>query len=175
MERREIVAQHRDHVFFSWKAQSEVTNPIVMSRAKGVHFWDADGKRYLDFSSQLMNMNVGHGHPRVIEAVQKQVAEMAFCYPGLATEVKGRAAARLAEIAPGDMSKVLFTLGGAEAVENAIKIARMVTGRHKIVTRYRSYHGGSLGAAWCGSTTRTPTAARSATHRRGTHRSTSTT
>jgi taurine--2-oxoglutarate transaminase len=150
MERDAIIKQHKEHVFFSWQAQNAVTNPIVMSHGKGSYFWDVDGKRYLDFSSQLMNMNVGHGHPKIIGAIQAQVEKMAFSYPGLASEIKGRAAARLAQVTPGDLSKVLFTLGGAEAIENSIKIARQYTGRHKIVTRYRSYHGGTLGAATAG-------------------------
>lgn len=150
MERDAIIQQHKDHVFFSWKPQNAVTNPIVMSHGKGSYFWDVDGKKYIDFSSQLMNMNVGHGHPKIIEAIKTQTEKMAFCYPGLASEIKGQAAARLAEITPGDLSKVLFTLGGAEAIENSIKIARQYTGRHKIVTRYRSYHGATLGAATAG-------------------------
>ena len=145
-----IVAQNREHVFYSWKPQGAITNPIVMSHAKGSCFWDVDGKRYLDFSSQLMNMNVGHGHPAMIEAIQKQVETLSFAYPGLATDVRGTAGAKIAEITPGDMSKVMFTLGGAEAVENSIKIARLYTGRRKIVTRYRSYHGATLGAATAG-------------------------
>ena len=150
MERQQIVSASRDHVLYSWKPQNAVTNPIVMSHGKGSYFWDVDGKRYLDFSSQLMNMNVGHGHPRIIEAVKAQVERMAFAYPGLAHEPKARAAARLAEVTPGDLNKTLFTLGGAEAVENSIKIARQYTGRHKIVTRYRSYHGATYGAATAG-------------------------
>jgi taurine--2-oxoglutarate transaminase len=145
-----IVAQNREHVFYSWKAQSTISNPIVMSHAKGSCFWDVDGKRYLDFSSQLMNMNIGHGHPTVISAIQRQVETLSFAYPGLATDVRGAAGAKIAEITPGDMSKVMFTLGGAEAVENSIKIARLYTGRHKIITRYRSYHGATLGAATAG-------------------------
>ena len=150
MNREDIVNLTREHVFYSWKAQNAVKNPIVMSHGKGSYFWDVDGKRYIDFSSQLMNMNVGHGHPRVISAVKEQVEQLAFAYPGLATEIKARTAAKLASVTPGDLNKVLFTLGGAEAVENSIKIARQFTGRHKIVTRYRSYHGATLGAATAG-------------------------
>jgi len=150
MERNQIVATTREHAFYSWKAQNAVTNPIVMSHGKGSYFWDADGKRYIDFSSQLMNMNIGHGHPKVIKAVQDQVASLSFAYPGLATEIKAKAAKALAPVKPGDMNKCLFTLGGAEAVENSIKIARQYTGRHKIVTRYRSYHGATYGAATAG-------------------------
>ena len=148
--RDEIQALHRDHVLFSWVPQKAVVNPPVVERGKGVYFWDLNGKRYIDFSSQLMNMNVGHGHPKIIKAVQEQVEKLAFTYPALASEAKGRCAAKIAEITPGDLSKTLFTLGGAEAIENAIKIARQYTGRHKIITRYRSYHGATLGAATAG-------------------------
>lgn len=150
MDRNQIIDTSRDHVFYSWKPQNSVQDPIVMSHGKGSYFWDVDGKRYIDFSSQLMNMNVGHGHPRVIAAVQEQVSKLAFAYPGLAHEAKAKAAAKIAAVTPGDLNKTLFTLGGAEAIENAIKIARQYTGRHKIVTRYRSYHGATLGAATAG-------------------------
>ncbi len=148
--REDIVELHKSHVFFSWAAQSTVTNPMVVERAEGVYFWDQDGKRYLDFSSQLMNMNIGHGNEKVIAAVAEQMARLQFAYPGTATEIKGRAAAKIAQVTPGDLRKVLFTLGGAEAIENAIKMARQMTGRQKIVTRYRSYHGATLGAARAG-------------------------
>ena len=148
--REEIVAQHRDHVLYTWVAQKTVTNPIVMSHGKGVYMWDVDGTRYIDFSSQLMNMNIGHGHPKVIAAIKEQAEKLAFAYPQLAHESKGAAAAKLASIAPGDLQKVLFTLGGAESIENAVKIARMVTGRHKIVTRYRSFHGAGYGSGSLG-------------------------
>lgn len=146
LSRDEIQRLHREHSFYPWSAQASVGDPVVMSRAKGVYFWDHNGKRYIDFSSQLMNMNVGHGHPRIIEAIKAQVEELAFVYPQFSTEVKGLAAQKLAELAPGDLKKVLWTLGGAESVENAIKIARQFTGRHKVVTRYRSFHGASLGS-----------------------------
>ncbi len=145
--RSDIIDLHRKHNFFPWTAQDAVGDPIVMARAKGVEFWDVDGKRYLDFSSQLMNMNIGHGHPKVIEAIKEQAESLAFCYPQYATEVKGRAAEKLASLAPGDLNKVLWTLGGSESIENAVKMARMYTGRSKIVTRYRSYHGASLGSS----------------------------
>ena len=145
MKREDIVELTREHVFFSWTAQSKV-NPIPVARAEGVYFWDVDGSRYLDFSSQLMNVNVGHGNPKIIKAIQDQVAQLQFVYPGTATEPKARLGQLLAEVTPGDLSKVLFTLGGAEANENAIKFARLYTGRHKIITRYRSYHGATAGA-----------------------------
>jgi taurine--2-oxoglutarate transaminase len=141
----EIVNLNREYVFFSWSVQSKV-NPIAAVRSEGVYFWDADGKRYLDFSSQLMNVNIGHGNRKMIEAIQRQVAEMAFVYPGIATEQKGRLGQLLAEITPGDLRKSFFTLGGADANENAIRFARLYTGRNKVIARYRSYHGATAGA-----------------------------
>lgn len=145
MTGEEIIKLNREYVFFSWAVQNKVT-PIPAVRSEGVYFWDADGKRYLDFSSQLMNVNIGHGNQKVVKAVQDQVAKMAFVYPGMATEPKGRLGQMLAEITPGDLCKTFFTLGGAEASENAIKFARTYTGRRKIITRYRSYHGATAGA-----------------------------
>jgi taurine--2-oxoglutarate transaminase len=117
-----------------------------VTRAEGVYFWDADGKRYLDFSSQLMNTNIGHQHPKVIKAIQDQAAELCFVHPGNATEPRARLGEKLAQVTPGRLKKTFFTLGGAEANENAIKIARFYTGRHKILARYRSYHGATYGA-----------------------------
>jgi taurine--2-oxoglutarate transaminase len=117
-----------------------------MIRAEGPYFWDADGKRYLDFASQLVNTNVGHQHPKVVKAIQEQAAKLTFASPSMATEPRGLLGKKLAEITPGDLKKTFFTLGGAEANENAIKIARFYTGRHKILARYRSYHGATLGA-----------------------------
>jgi taurine--2-oxoglutarate transaminase len=145
MTGEEIIKLNREYVFFSWATQSQV-NPVPVVRSEGVYFWDADGKRYLDFSSQLMNVNIGHGNPKVIKAVQEQVAKLQYVYPGTATEPKGRLGQLLAEITPGDLCKTFFTLGGAEANENAIKFARLYTGRHKIIARYRSYHGATAGA-----------------------------
>jgi taurine--2-oxoglutarate transaminase len=145
MTGEEIITLNREYVFFSWTVQSQV-DPVAAVRSEGVYFWDAGGKRYLDFSSQLMNVNIGHGNQRVITAIQEQAANMAYVYPGIASEPKGRLGQLLAEITPGDLCKTLFTLGGAEANENAIKFARLYTGRHKIVARYRSYHGATAGA-----------------------------
>ena len=142
----ELVQLNRDNVLFSWSRQGAV-NPVALERAEGVHIWDANGKRYFDFSSQLMCSNLGHGHPRVIEAIQEQVGKFQFFHPGYAHEPKGRLAEELLSITPGDMGKVFFTLGGAEANENAIKMARMATGRHKVLARYRSYLGATAGAA----------------------------
>ncbi|MDY7077445.1 MAG: aminotransferase class III-fold pyridoxal phosphate-dependent enzyme [Chloroflexota bacterium] len=145
MTSEEIINLNREYVFFTWAVQSRV-NPMSAVRSDGVYFWDADGKRYLDFSSQLMNVNAGHGNQKIIKAIQEQVERMAFVYPGIATEPKGRLGQLLAEITPGDLCKTFFTLGGAEANENAIKFARLTTGRHKIIARYRSYHGATAGA-----------------------------
>src|SRR5512144_802 len=142
---QEIVELNKQYTFFSWSVQGQ-TNPIPVSRAEGVYFWDADGKRYLDFASQLVNTNVGHQHPKVVRAIQEQAAKLAFVAPGLATEPRGLLGKKLAEITPGDLCKTFFTLGGAEANENAIKLARLYTGRHKILARYRSYHGATYGA-----------------------------
>lgn len=141
----EIVDLNRQYTFFSWSVQGQL-RPIPVVRAEGVYFWDADGKRYLDFASQLVNANVGHQHPKVVKAIQDQAARLTFVAPGLASEPRGLLGKKLAEITPGDLSKTFFTLGGAEANENAIKITRFYTGRHKILARYRSYHGATYGA-----------------------------
>ena len=145
MEGKEIVWQNKEYTFFSWSVQSAV-NPIPMVRAEGIYFWDADGKRYIDFSSQLMNLNIGHQHPKVVRAIQEQAAKLCYAHPGMATEPRGLAGKKIAEITPGSLKKTFFCLGGAEANENAIKMARMFTGRHKIMARYRSYHGATHGA-----------------------------
>jgi taurine--2-oxoglutarate transaminase len=142
---QEIVSMNREYTFFSWSVQS-AASPIPMVRAEGVYFWDATGKRYIDFSSQLMNVNIGHQHPKVVEAIQKQAAQLCFAHPGMATEPRGTLGQKIAEVAPGDLNKTFFCLGGAEANENAIKMARMFTGRFKVMARYRSYHGATHGA-----------------------------
>ena len=141
----EMVALTRAHTLFEWSAQARV-DPIPVAGAKGCWFWTPEGRRYLDFNSQLMCVNIGHGDPRVIRAIQDQAAALAYANPFMATEPRARLGAKLAEIAPGDIDVFFFTNGGAEANENAIKIARMYTGRHKILARYRSYHGGTAGA-----------------------------
>ena len=141
----EIVQLNREYTLFSWSVQSAV-DPIPAVRAEGVYFWDAGGKRYLDFSAQLMNVNIGHQHPRVIQAIQEQAVSLCFVQPAFATEPRGLLGQRLAEVTPGDLIKSFFALGGAEANENAIKIARQYTGRSKVLARYRSYHGASHGA-----------------------------
>jgi taurine--2-oxoglutarate transaminase len=142
---QEIIKLNRDYTFFSWSVQS-ATNPIPMSSAEGVYFWDTDGNKYLDFSSQLMNVNIGHQHPKVIRAIQEQAARLCYAHPGMATEPRGLLGQKIAEVSPGNLKKSFFCLGGAEANENAIKIARFYTGRHKIMARYRSYHGATYGA-----------------------------
>jgi taurine--2-oxoglutarate transaminase len=142
---QEIVKLNKDYTLFSWSVQS-ATNPIPISRAQGVYFWDTDGKRYIDFSSQLMNMNIGHQHPKVIKAIQDQAAQLCYAHPGMATEARGLLGQKIAEVAPGNLNKTFFCLGGAEANENAIKIARFYSGRNKIMARYRSYHGATHGA-----------------------------
>ena len=141
----EIVALSRKHTLYEWSAQAKV-DPIPVARAKGVHFWTPEGKRFIDFNSQLMCVNIGHGDERVIKAIADQAATLAYMNPFMATEPRARLGAKLAEICPGDIDVFFFTNGGAEANENAIRIARMVTGRHKIMVRYRSYHGGTAGA-----------------------------
>ena len=141
----EIVALSKRHTIFEWSVQGAV-DPIPVAGAKGVYFWTPEGKRFLDFNSQLMCVNIGHGDERVIRAIQQQAAVLPYANPFMATEPRARLGAKLAEIAPGDIDCFFFTNGGAEANENAIKIARWVTGRHKILARYRSYHGATAGA-----------------------------
>jgi taurine--2-oxoglutarate transaminase len=142
---QEIVDLNKKYSLFSWSIQS-ATNPIPIARAEGVYFWDNDGKRYIDFSSQLMNMNIGHQHPKVVKAIQDQAAKLCYAHPGMATEARGLLGKRISEVSPGNLNKTFFCLGGAEANENAIKIARFYTGRNKIMARYRSYHGATHGA-----------------------------
>ena len=134
-----------EHSFWTWSAQGKIS-PIPVTRAEGVYFWDADGKRYLDFNSMVMNVNIGHGDARVIEAIVQQARELAYAGPPMATKPRAVLGQLLAEITPGDLDKFLFTLGGADANENAIKLARAYTSRHKILARYRSYHGATSGA-----------------------------
>ncbi|HTX89968.1 MAG TPA: aminotransferase class III-fold pyridoxal phosphate-dependent enzyme [Anaerolineales bacterium] len=142
----EILPLSKEHVFWTWSAQAKV-NPIAVKRAKGVYFWDTAGKRYLDFNSMTMCVNIGHGDERVIRAIQEQAAELPYAAPGMTTKVRALASRLVAQVSPGGkLTKVLFTLGGADANENAIKIARAYTGRFKVLTRYRSYHGASAGA-----------------------------
>ncbi len=145
MTGEDIVALSRKHTIYEWSAQSKV-DPIPVARAKGIYFWTPEGKRFIDFNSQLMCVNIGHGDERVIKAIQDQAAVLAYANPFMATEARARLGAKLAEITPGDIDAFFFTNGGAEANENAIKIARWYTGRHKILAFYRSYHGGTAGS-----------------------------
>ena len=145
MPGEEMIALVKKHTLFEWSAQSKV-DPLPVAKAKGVYFWTPEGKRFLDFNSQLMSVNIGHGDPRVIEAIHQQASTLAYANPFMATEPRARLGAKLAEITPGDIDTFFFTNGGAESNENAIKIARLFTGRHKILARYRSYHGATAGS-----------------------------
>src|SRR5512146_1783116 len=145
MTSEEIVRLSREHTFFSWSVQGAI-DPISIDRAEGVYLYTPEGRRILDFNSQLMSVNLGHGDRRVIDAITEQATKLQYVQPAFATEIRARLGAKLAEILPGDMNKVFFTLGGAEAIENAIKLARHHTGRYKLLARYRSYHGATFGA-----------------------------
>jgi taurine--2-oxoglutarate transaminase len=140
-----IVELCRRHTLFEWSAQAAV-DPIPVAHAKGIYFWTPEGQRFIDFNSQLMCVNIGHGDERVINAIKQQASTLAYANPFMATEVRARLGAKLAELTPGDIDAFFFTNGGAEANENAIRIARLFTGRQKIGARYRSYHGGTAGA-----------------------------
>ncbi len=140
---QQIIQENRDYTLFSWSVQG-TANPMELKRAEGVYFWDGDGNRWLDFSAQLINMNVGHQHPKVLDAIKKQVDTLCFAGPDFATEPRGALGRKLAEVT--GLAKAFFTLGGSEANENAMKIARLYSGRDKIITRYRSYHGATMGS-----------------------------
>ncbi|MGE3403239.1 MAG: aminotransferase class III-fold pyridoxal phosphate-dependent enzyme [Vicinamibacterales bacterium] len=140
----EMIALSKKHTIFEWSAQGAF-EPIPVAKAKGVYFWTPEGKRFLDFNSQLMCVNIGHGDPRVVKAIQQQAEVLPYANPFMATEPRARLGAKLAELTPGDIDVFFFTNGGAEANENAFKIARVVTGRQKILARYRSYHGATGG------------------------------
>ncbi len=145
----EILKNNLEHTIFSWSKQSGL-NPLNIEKAKGVYIYERSGKRYLDFTSQLMNVNIGHGHPAITEAVVKQMNEFSYVNPGMATEARGLLGKKLAEITPGTLNRTFFTNGGTEAIEHAIKLARLYTGRHKIITLYQSYHGATYGALCAG-------------------------
>jgi taurine--2-oxoglutarate transaminase len=140
-----VKAADRAHVFHSWSAQA-VIDPLAVAGAEGSYFWDYDGNRYLDFSSQLVNTNIGHQHPKVVAAIQEQAAKLCTIAPGFAVDIRSEAARLIAEHTPGDLNKIFFTNGGAEAVENAVRMARLHTGRHKALSTYRSYHGATSAA-----------------------------
>lgn len=141
----EVKALDRAHVFHSWSAQRNL-DPLPIASAQGSHFTDFDGHRYLDFSSQLVNINIGYQHPKLVAAIQEQAGKLATIQPGFANDARSEAARLLAELAPGDLNYVFFTNGGAEATENAARMARMTTGRHKVFSAYRSYHGATAAA-----------------------------
>jgi taurine--2-oxoglutarate transaminase len=135
----------RAHVFHSWSAQALIS-PMVVAGAQGCYLWDYDGNRYLDFSSQLVNINIGHQHPKVVAAIQEQAARLTTIAPQHANDKRSECARLIAERAPADLNKVFFTNGGADAIENAVRMARLHTGRHKVLTTYRSYHGNTATA-----------------------------
>jgi taurine---2-oxoglutarate transaminase len=139
-----IVEDAKEYVLYSWSVQDKI-DPIPVAGAEGRYFWDYDGKRYLDFASQLVNLNIGHQHPKIVAAIKEQADKLCTIGPPMANESRSRLGRLLAEVTPGDLSMSFFTNSGAEANENAIKLARLYTGRHKIIARYRSYHGASLG------------------------------
>jgi len=149
MKAKQIIQNSMDYTLFSWSKQKGIA-PIAVKSAKGVYLHDYDGRKYLDFSAGLMNVNIGHGNQRVTEAVIKQMREVAYVTPSCVTEARGELGKKLAEICPGDLNKSFFTLCGATSNENAIKLARMHTGRHKILSRYQSYHGATYGSMSAG-------------------------
>lgn len=148
-EKDEIIQNNMNYTLTSWSKQRGV-KPVVIDKAEGVYLYDIDGKKYIDFSSQLICVNIGHGHPKVASAVAEQMKDVSYVYPGMVTKARGELGKKLARITPGTLSRTFFTLGGAEAVENAIKLARMYTGRHKIVTLYQSYHGATYASSTAG-------------------------
>jgi len=141
----QIVAEAKRYVLHSWSVQDAV-QPIAVAGGQGRYFWDHDGKRYLDFASQLINLSLGHGHPKLIDAIKEQAEKLCTIGPPMATEARSTLGRLLAEVTPGDLTMSFFTNGGAEANENAVKLARWYTGRHKVIARYRSYHGATAGA-----------------------------
>jgi len=149
LTKENILQDSLDHTIFSWTKQRGI-NPLNIKEAKGVYLYDRSGKRYIDFSSQLMNVNIGHGDQRVTEAVMQQMQDVSFVHPGMTTEARAKLGKKLADISQGTLSRTFFTNGGTEAVEHAMKLARLYTGRHKIITLYQSYHGATYGALSAG-------------------------
>lgn len=141
----QVRAEDRAHVFHSWSAQALI-DPLPIAAGEGSTFWDYQGNAYLDFSSQLVNLNLGHQHPDLVAAIQQQAGRLATIQPSMASDVRSELARRIAEVAPGDLDKVFFTNGGADANEYAVRMARAVTGRRKVLSMYRSYHGGTATA-----------------------------
>ena len=145
LDAKRIQELDQQHVLHSWSVQSQIS-PLPVAGAEGRYFWDYDGNRYLDFASQLVNVNLGHQHPKVVAAIKEQADKLTTIGPPMAHETRSELARLIAEVTPGDLTMSFFTNGGAEANENAIKLARWYTGRHKIIARYRSYHGATAGA-----------------------------
>jgi taurine--2-oxoglutarate transaminase len=141
----QVVADAKEYVLHSWSVQ-DALNPIAVAGAEGRYFWDYDGKRYLDFASQLVNVSIGHQHPKLVAAIKEQADKLCTIGPPMATEPRSTLARLISEVTPGDLQMSFFTNGGAEANENAVKLARWYTGRHKVIARYRSYHGATAGA-----------------------------
>jgi len=148
-ESKQIIRDNLDYTLFSWSKQKDL-HPIAVKYGEGVYLYDYDGKQYIDFSSGLMNVNIGHGNQRVTDAVTKQMQEVSYVTPSCVTKARGELGKKLSQLTPKGLSKSLFTVGGAEAIENAIKLARIYTGRHKIIARYRAFHGASYGAMTAG-------------------------
>lgn len=146
---QQILQENFDYTLFPWSKQKGLS-PIAVKKAEGSYLYDYSGKRYIDFSSGLMNVNIGHGHPRILQAVVEQMQQVSYVTPSCVTEVRGALGEKLASICPGNLNKSLFTVCGATAIENAIKLARIFTGKHKIISRYQSYHGGTYGALAAG-------------------------
>ncbi len=141
----QVVAEDRQYLIHSWSVQSAL-KPLPVAGAEGRYFWDYSGKRYLDFAAQLVNLNIGHQHPKLVAAIKEQADKLCTIAPGVANDKRSELARLVAEVMPGDLNRTFFTNGGAEANENAVKLARWVTGRHKVIARYRSYHGATAGA-----------------------------
>ena len=144
MSDNEIRHHHMEHYVQSWSVQN--SNPSVITGGKGSWFWDSNGKRYLDFQSQLVNLNLGYQHPAIVEAIKEQAEILCYIGPSMANEARSKLAALMEQITPGNLSRTFFTTGGAAANENAIRLARHYTGRHKVIARYRSYHGATTAA-----------------------------
>src|SRR5215216_6776163 len=142
---QQIVEDAKRYVLYSWSVQDAIS-PIAVAGGEGRYFWDYDGNRYLDFASQLVNLSLGHQHPRIVAAIKEQADQLCTVGPPMASESRSKLGRLLAEVTPGDLAMSFFTNGGAEANENAIKLARWYTGRHKVIARYRSYHGATAGA-----------------------------
>jgi len=149
LSKEQIISDSKEFSLFSWSAQASV-NPIAIERAEGVYLYEIGGKRIIDFSSGLMSVNIGHGDQRVTDAVVEQMQKVSFVTPTCTTEIRAKLSRKLAEICPGDLNKAFYTLCGTSSIDNAIKLARLYTGRHKIIGRYRAFHGGSIGGMTVG-------------------------